>query len=508
MDNLSYYLLLLILPVVFFFFFIITLKKQSSSKLNSPPSPPSLPLIGHLHLIKNALHLSLSSLSSQYGPVFSLRLGCKSFVVISSPSAVEECFTTNDVVFSNRPRSMGGDRLTYNYSAYVWSPYGHYWRTLRKLSVIELFSSHSLARSAETREEETRKIIRVLSKNRAQKVDLNYLASVYTVNHMMRGVAGKSCVDEDEMVCETGRGKLEQVRGLFSVSLSQGMCDFFPVLRWIGYKGMEKELISLHNKRDEFSESLIKEVKLKNDDDKTKKSNLIETLLSLQESEPEFYTNDVIKSMILILFIAGTETTAVTIEWAMSLLIAHPDELLKLRREIDDNIGHDHLLNDSDLTKLPYLRSVVNETLRLYPPVPLLLPRSASENCTIEGYNIPKGTILLVNAWAMLRNPKLWDEPDKFNPGRFMGMETEREYKFVPFGMGRRACPGSTMGLRTVSLALGAFVQCFEWEQVVENEVMEDKYKHLMLKKVKPLEAVCVPRHEAAGIITALMKQT
>ncbi|GFQ04144.1 cytochrome p450 81d11 [Phtheirospermum japonicum] len=497
MEHLSYCYLVLLIVI-----FIILKKRHSSQKLNSPPSPPSLPLIGHLHLIKNALHISLSSLSSQYGPIFSLHLGCKSFVVISSPSAVEECFTKNDVVFANRPRTMAGDRLTYNYAAYVWSPYGHFWRTLRKLTVIELFSSHSLARSAVTREEETRKIIRVLKNNRAQRVDLNYLASVYSFNHMMRGVAGRSCVEEEEIEGEIGREKLERGRGLFSVNLSLGMCDFFPVLRWIGYKGMEKSLMSLHKKRDEFSQNLIDEVKLKNDD---AKSSLIQTLLSLQESEPEFYTDDVIKSMILILFIAGTETTAVTIEWAMSLLLTHPDELHKLRQEIDDNIGHDHLLSDSDLTKLPYLRCVVNETLRLYPPVPLLLPRYSSENCTVGGYNVPKGTILLVNAWAMLRNPKLWDEPNKFNPGRFMDMEMEREgYKFVPFGMGRRACPGSTMGMRTVSLALGTFVQCFEWEKVLGHEEMENKYKHLMLKKVNPLEAVCVPRHQAADILSQL----
>lgn len=195
-----------------------------------------------------------------------------------------------------------------------------------------------------------------------------------------------------------------------------------------------------------------------------------------------------------------------TIEWAMSLLLTHPEELHKLKQEIDNNIGHDHLINDADLAKLPYLRCIVNETLRLYPPVPLLLPHYSSEKCTVGGYDVPKGTILMVNAWAMHRDPNIWEEPDKFNPRRFQAMEMEREaWKFVPFGMGRRACPGAAMGLRTISLALGAFVQCFEWEKLLEHEDMDANYNsRIMLQKGKPLEAVCVPRDPAADLLSRI----
>ncbi|KAL6521866.1 hypothetical protein OROMI_031743 [Orobanche minor] len=504
-ENPSYYLLLL---ASLSMFLLIVLKKYSSrQKPNSPPTPPSLPIIGHLHLIKQSLHLSLSSLSSRYGPIFSLQLGSKSFVVVSSPSAVEECFTKNDVVLADRPKTMAGDRLTYSYAAIAWSPYGHLWRSLRRLSVVELFSPHSLQKSAGLREEEMRRVLRALRGGGNRRVvDLNYLASVYSFNHMMRCVAGKSCVGEEEIGGEAGKEYLKRIRGLFSASLSQGMCDFFPVLRWIGYQGMEKKLISLHEKRDEFLQNLVDEVKMKKDINGEGERNLIETLLSLQLSEPEFYTDDVLKSIILVMFIAGTETTAVTIEWAMSLLLTHPDQLHKLRQEIDDNIGHGHLLNDSDLSKLPYLRCVINETLRLHPPVPLLLPHYSSENCTVGGYDVPKGTILLVNAWAMHRDPNVWDEPSKFNPGRFSDVETGREgYKLVPFGMGRRACPGVGMGLRMVSLVLGALIQCFDWEKVLgHDKEMESMYKAIMLQKAKPLEAVCIARSEAAHLLSQL----
>ncbi|WMV27364.1 hypothetical protein MTR67_020749 [Solanum verrucosum] len=199
------------------------------------------------------------------------------------------------------------------------------------------------------------------------------------------------------------------------------------------------------------------------------------------EFEPEFYTDDLIKSLLMVLFVAGTETTSMTIQWAMPLLLAHPKAFQKLRSEIDNNVGNERLLNESDLTNLPYLQCVINETLRLYPPVPLLLPHYSLEDCTVGGYDVPKNTILMVNAWAIHRDPALWDEPEKFMPERFEAMEGEKEgfsYKFVPFGMGRRACPGDNMGMRTVSLVLGSLVQWFDWKNVEldENYKMDEYY--------------------------------
>ncbi|KAK4478299.1 hypothetical protein RD792_017588 [Penstemon davidsonii] len=260
---------------------------------------------------------------------------------------------------------------------------------------------------------------------------------------------------------------------------------------------MEKKLILVHKKRDEFVEKLVQGSR-----GGKNRGSLIDTLFYLQESEPEFYTHDVIKSVVLLMIIAGTETSAVTIESAMSLLLSNPEAFLKLRQEIDNNIGHNQLLSDTDLSKLPYLRCVVNEALRLYPPVPLLLPHYSSEDCTVGGYKVPKNTILLVNAWGTHMDPKVWNEPHKFKPERFEGMDMEREegYKFVPFGMGRRACPGAGMGLRTISLAVGAFVQCFEWEKVLEHEDLDMNWK----EKAKPLEAMCVPRHQAVNLLSQL----
>ncbi|KAL8487591.1 hypothetical protein ACS0TY_024055 [Phlomoides rotata] len=494
MESVSYYLVL-VLPFVFFIIF----KHYSSTATNLPPSPLALPLIGHLHLIKDSLYLSLASLSSRYGPILYLRLGCKSFLVVSSPSAIAECFTKNDIVFANRPRSMGADHLTYNYAAFLGVSYGDLWRTLRRFSVVEMLSSHSLQKSAKNREEEILKITRVLHRvcrNEGQKVDLNNLISTYMFNIVMTALSGKSCVGEEDIGGEVGKETMKRMKATFSLAINFGICDYFPVLRWIGYKRLENNLISLHKKRDEVLQSLVDEMRKKSEVlDGKRKTNLIGTLLSLQVSEPELYTDHVIKSILLGLTIAGTYTPGVTIEWAMSLLLTHPQELLKVRQEIDENIGHDHLLNDSDVAKLPYLVCVVKETLRLHSPLPLLAPHYSTEDCMVSGYNIPKGTILLANAWAMHRDPNLWDQPHKFNPGRFSFEAVDGEgHKFVPFGVGRRACPGAAMAMRTICLALGVFVQCFEWKKPLEH-VVETK---------KPLEAVCIPRDQAAHLLSQL----
>lgn len=144
------------------------------------------------------------------------------------------------------------------------------------------------------------------------------------------------------------------------------------------------------------------------------------------------------------MLIAGTDTSAVTIEWALSLLLNHPNVLQKARKEIDNYKSNNDLIDEVDLPKLPYLQCIINETLRLFPAAPLLVGHTASEDITISGYHIDKGKTCLINAWAIHRDPNLWEDPLSFRPERFEGLKSE-EYRFtlIPFGLGRRSCPGA-----------------------------------------------------------------
>ncbi|KAM4121625.1 hypothetical protein ACB094_01G019900 [Castanea mollissima] len=504
MENFYLYFALILSTV----FFITKLLNHHNKNL--PPSPFSLPIIGHLHLLKLPLHQTLETLSLQYGPILSLKFGSRSILVISSPSAVEECFTKNDIVFANRPQSIAGDRLSSNSTALVWAPYGHLWRNLRRVCTIEIFSHISLQKSSIIREEEVYSLLRQLfkvSNIEPQKVDFKYLSSLLVSNIIMRMVAGKPCVGEEFACMDVGKKLLKEFKEAYSSGLSVNICDFLPILRWVGYKGLEKNMVRLQRKRDEATRRLFEEIKLNNDNiiDVEKMRPLIETLFSLRKYEPEFFSDDVIKSLTLMMFIAGTETTVTTMEWVMSLLLNHPEVLQKVKAEIHSQVGCERLINDLDLAKLPYLRCVINETFRLYPTVPLLLPHCSSADCTVGGFHIPRGTILLVNAWSMHRDPKLWEEPTKFKPERFEEINGEREgFKFIPFGMGRRACPGAGMAMRVISLALGAFIQCFDWEMVGKEMVDMTSGFGFLMAKTKPLEAVCTPCPSMTSILSQL----
>lgn len=206
--------------------------------------------------------------------------------------------------------------------------------------------------------------------------------------------------------------------------------------------------------------------------------------------------------------VAGTDTSIMTVEWGMSLLLNHPDVLQKAKREIDSTIGHHRLLEEQDLPNLHYLQNIISETLRLFPAGPLLLPHESSADFRLGGYDIPRGTVLLVNAWAIHRDPDVWDDPTSFKPERFQGREVETQ-KFMPFGMGRRACPGAGLGQRMVGLGLGSLIQCFDWERVGSEDIDFAEGVGLTMPKLKPLEAMCKPReimskalHESTNFTT------
>ncbi|KAG6421701.1 hypothetical protein SASPL_118258 [Salvia splendens] len=210
-------------------------------------------------------------------------------------------------------------------------------------------------------------------------------------------------------------------------------------------------------------------------------------MLSLQESEPQNYTHSVIKSIILVMLLAGTDTSYITIEWAMSALLNHPDKMEKAREEIDRVIGTDRILNESDLTKLPYHQNI--ETFPLFPTAPLLVPHEAEADCKIAGNDITRGTIVHVNVWAIHRDPHVWDDPESFKPEWFEAMEP-RAPQLLPFGIGRQSCPGNVLAQRIVGLTLGCRVQCFYWERVEEGlvDMIEGKVGVSISKQV-PLEA-------------------
>ncbi|CAL5191732.1 unnamed protein product [Lathyrus oleraceus] len=481
------------ISLISLFFLIITLKlffHTTTRFKNLPPGPPFLPIIGNLHQLKQPLHHTFQTLSRKHGQIFSLWFGSHLVVVVSSLKTVQECFTKHDIVLANRPHFLTGKYISYNNTTIAVAPYGDHWRNLRRIVTTELLSSHRLNSFLEIRRDEIMRLIQKLAQvsyNDFLEVELTSMFSEMTFNIIMRMMSGKRYYGDDCDVSDIEEARLfrEIVKEIVSLGGANNIGNFLEFLRWFDFDGFEKRLKKISKKADSFLQGLIDEHRF----GKRNSNTMIDHLLKQQHSQPEYYTDQIIKGLIMVMLLAGTDTSSVTLEWAISNLLNNPNILKKAKDEIDTHMGQDHLVDEHDISKLSYLQSIVYETLRLHPAAPLLMPHFSSEDFTIEKYNIPKNTILMVNSWAIHRDPKLWVDPICFKPERF---EKEGETnKLLSFGMGRRACPGTNLAQRTVSLTLGLLIQCFEWKRIGKEKIDMTEGKGITVAKKIPLKVMC-----------------
>ncbi|CAN1323991.1 Cytochrome P450 81Q32 [Linum perenne] len=493
----------------------LTSSKRNRRRVNRPPSPPSLPLIGHLHLLKEPLHRTLQHLSNHYGPIYSISMGVRNALVVSSPSIAEECFTKNDAVFANRPDFFLGKILHYNYPTIASAPSGPLWRSLRRLLTSEFLSTAAVNSSHHIRQDEVKLLLQDLFEvsepgSDFSKVDIRSRISGLTMNIIMRMVSGKRYYG-------AGKGFQQVIKEVSDVlsSATSTPGDFLPMLRrCFDFGGTEKRIRKAHAMSDSFLQDLVNQHRKSNKAYNT----MIDVMLYLQESEPQtYYGDDVIKGMILIMIIVGMGTFSVMMEWAMSLTLNHPEVLNKAKAELDKVVRNNRLVEESDYPKLPYLQHIIKETLRLYPVTPLLVPHQSSEDCNVHGYHIPKGTMLIVNAYAIQRDPKLWEDPTSFRPERhddelLVGEndddddddDVEGYNKMLPFGIGRRSCPGSVLANRVMGLVLGSLIQCFEWRSISDELVDMSEGQGLTMPKAEPLEGLCKPRTSMRNVLVFL----
>ncbi|KAL0450179.1 UNVERIFIED_CONTAM: cytochrome [Sesamum latifolium] len=434
------------------FVLALVFKFSSKGKRKLPPSPgPALPLLGHLHHLKLPLHQTYYNLSKKLGPIFSLRLGNRIMVVVTSPALVEECFIKNDIVLANRPLNHIGKYIGYNYTSLVASPYGDHWRNLRRLTTLEVFATTRLNMFQSIRHDEVRLMLKRLYRNSYQdfaRVELRSRFMELTFNNIMRMVDGKRYIGEDveNEEAKEFRQLIEEVGKLIGAS---NPVDFFPVFRWTDYKKYEKNWAEVSARMDSFMQG-----------DANWRNKYI--------SDDSGMGND--------------------------LSAQPPQKLDKARAEIDNLVGINRLVNESDLSNLPYLQNIISETFRLFPALQLLIPHEASADCKLGGYDIPRGTVVQVNAWAVHRDPTVWDDPTSFNPERFQEVGEVGPTKLLPFGTGRRSCPGYGLANRVVGLTLASLIQCFEWQRIDDALVELTEGKGISRPNL-PLEAMCKGRH-------------
>eukprot|EP01018_Ginkgo_biloba_P002415 Gb_32204 [translate_table: standard] len=502
-----------IVAIAFLAFITKQIRSHYREGKNTPPSPPSWPIIGRLDLLlkKNnqPIHRLLFLLSERYGPVMHLRLGSRPVLVISSAAHAKECFTTNDRLFASRPRLAVGKHLGSDYLSPTWASYGSHWRNIRKISTLELLSARRIQLLKHVRTEEISTFIRSLFNQSSQRgrVNMKSRLSELTFNIILRMVANKRYFASDSNQSEEAKRFRELINestflgGVFNVG------DYLPFLRWLDLQGHERAMKNLRKRRDAFMQALVDEHRQRRSigGGKThvEDADFIDVLLSATENDETFISNNkddsLIKSTALNMISAGTDTSSVTIEWALAALLENPHILKKAQEELDIQIGRDRVVEESDLPHLKYLQAVVKETFRLYPAAPLLVPHESTEPCTVGGYNVPAGTRLLVNAWAIHRDPAVWESPNEFDPEHFFkahrGKDVRgQDFDLIPFGSGRRACPGMSLALCVVQYTLARLLHSFEWLVPLGSSIDMAEGLGLTMPKAIPLEAHIKPR--------------
>ncbi|KAI9071424.1 hypothetical protein K1719_046620 [Acacia pycnantha] len=423
-----------------FFCFILIIRKLSNSRKrnkNLPPGPPKLPIIGNLHQLVGSIPTrSLRNLANKYGPLMHLQLGQLPYMIVSSPEIATEVMKTHDQIFANRPIILATEIFTYNNSSIAFAPYGNYWRQLRKICTVELLTSKRVQSFKSIREEEVSMLMKDIDEYEGCVMNLSKKISPVTNSIVARAAFGKKTKNVEAILPTIEHG----------IKLATGLnvIDFYPSLKFLSViTGTKAKMIRLHKEIDEMDS--------KEDD--------LEIPLS----------SDNIKAVFLDVFVAGTETTSTTVEWAMTELLRNPVAMKKTQEEVRRVYGGKGYIDESELSELKYVAAVIKETLRMHPPAPLLVPRENSERCEIKGYEIPAKSRVIVNAWAIGRDPKYWNEPEKFAPERFLNTTVDYNFKgsnfeFIPFGAGRRMCPGVAFATPVVELLISNMLFHFDWK--------------------------------------------
>ncbi|XP_039125664.1 cytochrome P450 93A3-like [Dioscorea cayenensis subsp. rotundata] len=475
---------------------LISKPARTGAGLRLPPSPIGLPIIGHLHLLAPIPHQALHKLSLRYGPLIFLRLGSVPCVVASSPETAKEFLKTHELFFADRPQSKAVSYLTYGSADFSYAPFGAYWKFMKKLSMSQLLGGQTLEQLNFIRKEEVVRFLRILQMKAKEKMKVDLSGDLIRMSNNV------ICRMTMSRRCSENEGEAEEVRKLVEETAEIigkfNLADYISFCKNFDLQGFDKRLEDVRRRFDHMMEGILEEKKaaVTAGGGGTAVKDILDILLDIHKDENAEMKLSLenIKAYILDIFAAGTDTSALTIEWALSELINNPSVLEKLREEIDTVVGKNRLISEADISSMPYLQAIVKETLRLHPTGPMTV-RECTKDCEINGYNIQAKTRLFVNIWAIGRDPDYWKEPLKFMPERFMeegcnGIDVRgQHFHMLPFGSGRRVCPGASLALLVVHAGLGALVQCFDWE--VDGMVDMTEGPGLTLPRAKPL--VCTP---------------
>ncbi|KAL6652885.1 hypothetical protein ACP70R_011810 [Stipagrostis hirtigluma subsp. patula] len=462
--------------VIFFLWWYSVARRGASRRL--PAGPPGLPIIGNLLAMGQFTHRGLAQLAKLHGGFFHLRVGFADVFVVSSPEVAREILHEQDGLFSHRPVTAAMRYISYDLADMAFARYGPFWRQMRKLCVVKLFSRQRDA-SWRTVRGEVDALVRSVAAAAGQPpgkvTDVGELIFGFSTKMTLRAAFGAQSPEDEKTFFAI-------IREISEVFLAFNVADFVPLLGWLDLNGINKRMKAARRALDVVVDRIVDEHldRWRNGD--VSAADMVDDMIAYLADGPGGdtredgvelrdlrLTRDNIKGLIMDIMFGGTETAAATMEWGLLELLRNPVELKRAQDELADVVGLGRKVDESDIEKLPYLRCVTKEVLRLHPPLPLLL-RESLQDCVVGGGHVvvPRGSRVWINAWAMGRDEEHWRDGEAFRPARFAEESagvgfTGGDFQYLPFGSGRRSCPGMQLGMYAVELGLAQLLHCFDW---------------------------------------------
>nr|GMD80947.1 geraniol 8-hydroxylase-like [Ipomoea batatas] len=431
---------------VVWFAWVFIFNKSGNGQPPLPPGPRPLPLVGNLLSLGPELHTYFTALSKVHGPIYTLWLGKKPGIIISSPAIAREVLKDQDATFANRDVPVVGREATYGGKDIVWTPYGPEWRMLRKVCVREMLSNSTLDSVYDLRRREIRQTIKFFYDHAGRSVNIGeqmFLTILNVITGMMWGgtVKGKEReslgLEFREIVAE-----MIELLGLPNVS------DFYPGLAKFDLQGLQGKMKRVANKLDKIFQSVIDQ---RSKVDEKKSKDFLQVLLQLKDEGDEKTPFNIthLKALLTDMVVAGTDTTSNTIEFAMAEIMNKPQVINKLQEEVDAVVGKDNIVEESHIHQLPYL------------------------------------------------DPSIWENPLEFHPERFLDSKWDfsgKDFNYFPFGSGKRICAGMASAERMFMYALASMIHSFDWKMAQGDKLELSEKFGIVLKKRIPLVAIPTPR--------------
>ncbi|NP_001291339.1 cytochrome P450 98A3 [Sesamum indicum] len=491
------------LLILSFLTIFIAYKLFQRLRYKLPPGPRPLPVVGNLYDIKPLLVRCFTEWSQVYGPIFSVYLGSHLSVVVNSAELAKEVLKDNDQQLANRNRTRQIAKFSKNGADLIWSDYGPHYVKVRKLCTLELFSMKRLEGLRPIREDEVTAMVESIFKdcnkpeNKGKALVLREYLGMMAFLHIARLTFGKRFMDSNGVVDGQGEELKAILHNGIKLGTKKSWAEFLPWFRFL-FK-TENQLLAEHDAlADSFTKKIMQEHTLARQKTGNTKNHFVDALLTLQKEYD--LSDDTVIGLLWDMISAGMVTTTITVEWAMAELVRNPRVQQKVQEELDRVVGSDRVMTEADIPNLPYLQCVTKECFRMHPPTPLMLPHKASTNVKIGGYDIPKGATVSVNVWALARDPAVWKNPLEFRPERFQEEDIDMkgtDYRLLPFGSGRRICPGAQLAIYLVTSMLGHMLHHFTWTPPAgtkpeDMDMMEQPGTVTYMRT--PLQAVPTPR--------------